>query len=270
MATEAVLRRLLTSTSLPAGLVDDVLADTNALWLLGERDDVVAGEIVLCHPPLEDGEVRAVVKGTDDADAWRITVVTADRPGLLAATAGVLADEGLTVTGAALTVLAPSRLAVQRVTARAAGRDRGEDAWGRLGVRLRQTLGGGESPRLSWTPEGPVSVSVHPQGSGRTMVQVEAPDRIGLLWAVADHLASRGSSIESARLGGDGGTAHDVFIVMGEVDAAALTQALSGAARVDDGARLSHLLTAPLVVGTEGLRLAARLLGRGQRGSAAG
>ncbi len=267
MASAAVLRQLLEPTSLPANLVEEFLAETNALWLLGERDDVVAGEIVLCHPPLAPGEVRAVVKGTDQAGAWRITVVTADRPGLLASTAAVLANEGLGVTSAAVTVLESSRLALQRVTVAGVPTAAAED-WERLGDRLRRGLTREGTVEVSWQPSDPVAVESHPQGSGRTMIQIEAPDTTGLLWAVAGHLNAQGANIEAARLGSEEGTAKDVFIVVGDVDPERLLAALSGEGDpVLTPTTLGKVLTVPLRAGAGGLRRGANLMAllRGRR-----
>ncbi|MDQ2729417.1 MAG: ACT domain-containing protein [Actinomycetota bacterium] len=265
MASAAVLRQLLEPTSLPEDLVEEFLAETNALWLLGERDDVVAGEIVLCHPPLEAGEVRAVVKGTDQTGAWRITVVTTDRPGLLTATAAVLANEGLAVTGAAVTVLESSRVALQRVTVGGPATATDDD-WERLGDRLRRGLIGDGTADVSWEPSDPVAIESHPQGYGRTMIQIEAPDRIGLLWAIAGHLHAQGVNVEGARLGSEDGTAKDVFIVVGDVDTDRLLAALSvSPARDASPTTLGNVLTAPLRAVAGGLRLGAHLLARRRR-----
>jgi hypothetical protein len=270
VASAAVLRQLLEPTSLPADLVEEFLAETNALWLLGERDDVVAGEVVLCHPPLEPGEVRAVVKGTDQRGAWRITVVTCDRPGLLASTAAVLANEGLAVTGAAITVLDTSRLALQRVTV-AGPATAIDDDWERLGDRLRRGLVGKRTAGVSWLPVDPVSVKSHPQGSGRTMIQIEAPDETGLLWAIADELNAQGANIEAARLGSEDGTANDVFIVFGTVDGERLLDALSDGPVPDvPPTFLGKALTAHLGAGAGGLRRGADLLARLRPGSRSG
>lgn len=263
VATAAVLRQLLEPTSLPAALVEEFLAETNALWLMGERDDVVAGEIVLCHPSLELGEVRAVVKGTNHPGAWRITVVTADRPGLLASTAAVLVHEGLAVTSAAVTVLETSRVALQRVTVAGPATATDED-WKRLGDRLRRGLVRETAIDVSWRPTDPVVVESHPQGCGRTMVQIEAPDRTGLLWAIAGHLNAQGANIEAARLGSEDGMATDVFIVVGSVDSERLLAALrvEEAGPVASPSMLGKVLTAPLTIGVGGIRRGAELLAR--------
>lgn len=246
---------------MPQELVEAFLAETNALWLLAERDDTVAGEIVLCHPPLEIGEVRAVIKGTDEPRVWRMTVATSDRPGLLAATAGVLACEGLTITSAAVTVLAWHDLALQRVTFLSPADD-AEMAWERLGDRLRDVLRSNRAVPVDWKPSGPVAVESHPQGSGRVLVQVEAVDAIGLLWAASRAINAQGANIEAARLAEEDGTAKDVFIVTGTIDAAALTEALSDGVKVNAGTTLAAVLTLPLTVGARGLNYVARRLSR--------
>ncbi len=262
MASAAVLRRLLERTSVPEDLVEEFLAETNALWLLAERDDVVAGEMVLCHPPLEAGEVRAVVKGTDRAGAWRITVVTADRPGLLASTAAVLANDGLGVTNAAITVLDTSRLALQRVTVSGPVAATEVD-WDRLGERLRSDLLAGRTVRVPWRASDPVIVECHPQGSGRAMVQVEAPDTIGLLCAIAGQLNEQGVNIEAARLSSEEGMAKDAFIVEGTVNTERLLEALSvTGAKSAPPSRLGKVLTAPLAAASGGLRWGADALRR--------
>lgn len=249
------------STSVPPALVEAFLTETNSLWLLGERDDAVAGEIVLCHPPLEIDEVRAVVKAMDGPRAWRMTVATSDRPGLLAATAGVLATKGLTITRAAVTVLAWHNLALQRVTFLSLTDD-AEMAWERLGDRLREVLRSNRPVPVDWKPSGPVVVESHPQGSGRVLVQVEAVDAIGLLWAASRAINAQGVNIEAARLAEEDGTAKDVFIVTGAIDAAALTEALSDGVKVNAGTTLAAVLTLPLTVGARGLHYVARRLSR--------
>src|SRR5438552_136884 len=84
-------------SDLPPALIDGVLADPPALWLRGESPDVIAGDIALCHPPLAANEIRISVAPALVPGALRISVLAGDRPGLLAATAGTLAANGLSV-----------------------------------------------------------------------------------------------------------------------------------------------------------------------------
>jgi [protein-PII] uridylyltransferase len=187
---------------------------------------VVAAEVVLCHPPLSPGEVRAVATPTDGG-VHRLTLVAADHPGLLAGTAGVLATEGLSIVDATTTVLPSSRLALQRIAV--AGGDPAEEGWQRIGARLRQVLGTGAAVASSpWRPTPPVTVETQPQASGRAVVTVRAPDRPGLLHAIATWLTGEGCNIESCHASSRDGTATDVLVVAGHVDPAALAAALGG------------------------------------------
>jgi glycine cleavage system regulatory protein len=246
-----VLRELLEPTSLPHELVEEVLSETNTLWLLGATDELVASELVLCHPPLGPGEVRAVVTEADELGLWRVTVVTRDRPGLLAATCATLSGAGLSIVDAAGTVLPRSRLAMLRLTVSSTEPARGEAAWSRLGRELRENLVGRELPSSRFVPRGPVVVEAQPQELGRSVVTIEAPDGVGLLHAAAAWFETNGCNVEACRAGTEGGQARDVFIVMGPVDTAALARALGGPAA---GSVVTRVATTPL-------HLAAALVG---------
>lgn len=246
MASVATLRELLEPTTLPGELVDEMLSETNTLWLLGAPDEQVAGELVLCHPPLGPGEVRAVVNQTEVATQWRVTVVTRDRAGLLAGTSATLASFHLSVVDFAATVLPRSRLALQRVTVASAPRAIiSDDDWSRLGRDLRANLSGASAPEVRFVPKGPVVVEAQPQELGRAVVTVEAPDRVGLLHATAGWFEAHGCNVESCRGGTEGEKARGVFIVAGGVDTAALAAALGGVAT---SSVVTRVATTPLHV----------------------
>lgn len=242
VASVSTLRELLEPTSLPVELVDEVLSDTNTLWLLGAPDELVASELVLCHPPLGPGETRAVVNETEEPHLWRVTVVTRDRAGLLARTSGTLTAAGLSIVDAAVTVLPRSRLALQRLTV-ASARGAAAVDWSHLGRDLRENLAGGDPPPSNFTPRGPVVVEAQPQELGRSVVTVEAPDRVGLLHAAAAWFETNGCNVEACRAGTDGDRARDVFIVTGQVDTAGLAAALGGP---EAGSIVTRVATTPL------------------------
>jgi UTP:GlnB (protein PII) uridylyltransferase len=228
------LRELLEESLLPRQLVEEVLSQTNTLWLLGVPDEQVASELAMCHPPLRVGEVRAVINETAEAagrdSLWRITVAAHDRPGLLACTAGTLTQAGFSIVDVAATVLPRSRTALQRLTVTAPpGEGLDGPAWNAFARRLRHNLASGEHlAPLTFKPKGPVLVEVQPQELGRTVVTIEAPDQIGLLHAAANWLEAAGCNVEGARASSTGGRARGVLIVSGPVDTAALAAALSG------------------------------------------
>ena len=251
MASVTALRELLEPTSLPDELVDEVLSETNTLWLLGATNELVASELVLCHPPLGPGEVRAVVTEAAEPGLWRVTVVTRDRPGVLAATCAILSGAGLSIVDAAGTVLPRSCLAMQRLTVSSARRELGEEAWSRLGRALRENLTGGELPSSRFVPRGPVVVEAQPQELGRSVVTVEAPDGVGLLHATAAWFEANGCNVEACRAGLESGQARAVFIVLGPVDTAALAAVLGGPSA---GSVVTRVATTPF-------HLAATLIG---------
>ncbi len=64
---------------------------------------------------------------------------------------------------------------------------------------------------------------------GRVLVTVHAPDRVGLLAAIAAWFEDRGANVEACHASHDeDGRAHDVFVVAGAVDADELAAALGG------------------------------------------
>jgi [protein-PII] uridylyltransferase len=229
MATTSQVRQLLAPTSLPPALVDELLAQASAVWMMGEPAEVLAGDLVLCHPALAPCEVRAVAKPTGRPSAWRLTVASRDRPGLLAELAGALAEQRLSITDASATVLPARGVALQRVTAtHADGKVLQQTDWDRVGAGLQAVLGRQEPVKPTFVPTPPVTVEAQPQDSGRMLVTVEAPDEVGLLWAVANWFAQRGCNVETCRATSAGGLARDTFVVVGEVDPTGLASALGG------------------------------------------
>ena len=229
VATAAEVRKLLEPTTLPDPLVDALLDGASVTWLLAEPAEVLAGDLALCHPALGDEEIRATVKPTTQPASWRLSVVAHDRPGLLAATAGALAGHGLTLTGAAAVSWPELDLALQCVTAADPdGRDRLPAEWDDIGKTLRAALAGTHPVDPGFEPAGPVRIQVTPQDQGLCLVTLEAPDHLGLLWALAHWFETHDCNIEGSAVTTDGRTATGSVLVRGEVDAADLASALGG------------------------------------------
>ena len=222
--TTAELRRLLRGTNIPARAVTRLLEAASPLWMMSERPSVLAGDLVLCHPALAAGEVRAVARPLEDLAVYRVTVVAADRPGLLADTAAALADERLTVLSASVATWADSDIALHSLTVRSAFVT--DPDWAALGQRL-QTVATEPAPPPRYLRRGRASVTTVSSGSGRTLVTVTAPDGLGLLEAVSRWFAERGVSIEAAEIATRHRMATDRFRVVGEFDPAELAAHLS-------------------------------------------
>ena len=114
--TTTELRSLLRRTTIPMAVVTRLLAGASPLWTMSERPSVLAADLALCHPPLADAEVRAVARPMEDPTTFRLTVVAADRPGLLADTAAALADQHLMVLSASVATWSDRGIALHALT----------------------------------------------------------------------------------------------------------------------------------------------------------
>jgi pimeloyl-ACP methyl ester carboxylesterase/predicted amino acid-binding ACT domain protein len=219
------ITRLLAGTQVPAEVVAGLLAEAPPLWLVSEAPAVLAGDLALCYPALEFEEVRAVARHMEDSTTIRLTVVAADRPGLLADTAAVLATEGVSVLSASAGTWGSAGLALHALTF---DPETPFDAqqWEDLGHKL-QRMGRGEAEEPSFVPAGQASVSTNGEGSGRSLVDVSVPDQPGLLWAICRWFADHGISIEAASASTTEGIARDGFIVVGECDVTELAAHLT-------------------------------------------
>jgi UTP:GlnB (protein PII) uridylyltransferase len=255
VATTAEVRDLLAGTSLPRPVVDSLLEGASPLWLLGQAPEQVAGDLALCHPALRPGEVRAIAHPLEGGTGHKVSVVAPDRPGLMAGTAGALAAHGLTIVAAAASSWPDLGVSVQRVVVEpaVAGADVGWDA---VGADLTAALTGTTRLSVRFTPCPPVSVSTTDEGAGRAVVSVRAPDRVGLLWAIASWFEEHGCNIEVANIDADGGTATDTFVVSGRIDADALATHLAGRSTPAPLRPVTAGLSAGLALGKGAARLA--------------
>lgn len=229
MATTGDVRTLLRGTSLPALVVDELLGQASATWLMGERADVLAADLALCHPPLGDGEVRAIALPTAGPDVgWRLALLARDRPGLLARAAGALSVAGLDISSASGTTFPGRGQALLRLHARPVnGDDFVPQQWEDLGQFLRAAVGRSEAIRPAFEPVASATVDAMPGEGGRCVVIVRASDTPGLLWRAASWFEEHGSNIEAVRVDAAGGTAEGSFVVAGPVDPAGLVKALT-------------------------------------------
>jgi [protein-PII] uridylyltransferase len=221
---------MLSDRQVPDDVAGDLVAGLAGMWLLNEPIDLLADELARCHPALGPGEVRVAV---DPMEArWRVTVVAPDRPGLLAAIAGTVAGRGLSVRTAGLTTWPERSMAMEGLTVEdPSGRAWTEAEWSEMISDLRGAVLGERNPSVPWRPHGPVKVISSPVMAGRTLVTVEAPDRVGLLWAAASWFRDQGLNVEAASLDSDGTRAVDTFLVEGAASAEGLTGHLAGRRR---------------------------------------
>ena len=178
----------------------------------------------LAWPPPAWSEVRTHVRPGRTAGTYGLTVAARDRPGLLSRIAGALALSGLTVLqaqafttddGVALDAfevgpafqdeVTEERWRTFRTLVRRATEGR-VDVKDRIG-RLRQHYPPGRD-------DVPVTVRIHPGASERfTVVEVGAPDRLGLLFDLARAFADQELDVHVAKVATYGQRVVDAFYV---------------------------------------------------------
>lgn len=223
-ARAAELRELLGTTTLPASLVQHLVDGAPAVWLATNAPAVLAGDLVLTHPPLGDQEVRARADALVSGDAWRLAVVARDRAGLLADTAAALAVNGFCIGSAGAATWPALDLALH--TLRIEGPMPDESTWQSLGQELRR-IEGPDRPAVVFRPEGTAFVECTTDEAGRWLLQVRAPDQVGLLSRICRQLAEQGLGILAADIGGADGNADGLLVLDGEPNVADLTRAIS-------------------------------------------
>jgi glycine cleavage system regulatory protein len=225
VATAAELTTLLSARGVPPDTAGRLVEGLAGMWLLNEPAEVLAADLAHCHPEPSPGEVRASFRASDSDQVWRLTVVAPDRPGLLAATAGTLASHGLSVKTAGMTTWPDQAMALQGLTIS------GLADWDAVAAEIQQALPGQHPVSVPWKPEGPVRVLSSQVLTGESLITVEAPDRVGLLWAVASWFCDRGLNVEAAQLEEQGDRAVDRFLIDGSPDVNALATHLAGTRR---------------------------------------
>ena len=160
----------------------------------------------------------------EDPTTFRLTVVAADRPGLLADTAAALADEGLTVLSASVATWADRDVALHSLTVRST--TAATPDWDALGAALRSAADGAR-PVTAYAPTGRATVVVAESSADRTLVKVTAPDGLGLLETISRWFAEHDISIEAAEITTRRGVATDRFLIEGELEPSALADHLS-------------------------------------------
>lgn len=176
---------------------------------------------------VRDGEV--IVSITSMGSVHRLDIVAADRLGLFADTAGLLASLGLVVRSAVLTTIEgvaqnawhveapggdlPSRLDIARGLARLADGDR--SPLGRLARRSGRTTGAGALP--NGAPVIPRARALVVPGASQTatVIEVRAADRPGLLHDVGVALTRARLDVRSAHIATYAGQALDTFYITG-------------------------------------------------------
>ncbi len=209
------------------------LVERTARLLEGHRPLDVQGFPLDRHLPLMErvrrtgSVVVSVMSEVDDSVGISLCSVAApDRPGLLAAVAGVFSLHGVDiVTADAWT----SEDAIAVDDLRVARRIGGETNWSRVESDLNAALAGSIDLEAKLLQKARSYANIRKRvsadapsfdvlidndvSSTSTVIEVRAPDAIGLLWRVADVFATTGLSIRHAKVTTLGHEVVDVFYV---------------------------------------------------------
>ncbi|HET6771577.1 MAG TPA: ACT domain-containing protein [Actinomycetota bacterium] len=175
---------------------DAYIARLPRAYVLAVPTETAARHLRILGPAIGATDLRTEARPGERGGTYDLTVVAADRPGLLAKIAGALALNGLNILSAqAFTTedrVALDLFAVEPVF----GDEIDEDRWRRFRSDLRKAIEGRvsleyrvrEKRRLYPRPSTvtPTSVTIDNDASDFfTVVEVSAPDRIGLLFDLA-------------------------------------------------------------------------------------
>jgi [protein-PII] uridylyltransferase len=176
---------------------------------------------LLAGEPLADGEVRMQAARHRQPGLWDVLIVARDRPGLLATVAGVLALRGASTLGADAATCSDGLVLDVFTVGGAYGQPLERTLWPALAadiqsavegrVPLRDLLGARPLP-----PEEAAAIHVTVDNAASqffSVVEVRAPDQVGLLYRIADGLHELGLDIHQARIATHPDGALDVFYV---------------------------------------------------------
>ncbi|MEO7836967.1 MAG: [protein-PII] uridylyltransferase [Acidimicrobiales bacterium] len=202
-----------------AGLIDDLVGRT-ARWLEGHH---APEPPVLPAPAHREAMARRVVDVLVDPN--RLTVIAPDRPGLFCRVAGTLALHGLDVRSASAASedsMAVEVFEVEPAFAKAPN-------WSRVRTDVERALNGrlsleaglaervrayaGRSRPVAASPVEPAVLFDNDASAAATVVEVRAPDSIGVLYRITRALADCDLDVRSAKVSTLGHEVVDAFYV---------------------------------------------------------
>jgi len=231
-----------------AGLVGELVSRVAHLLGGGDMADVMGGDFPTAAQVSLMAERQLAIR----TDGNQLTIVAPDRPGVFSRVAGALALNGLDILGAdaysadgmaleVLTVVSPHDPVIQwsRVTTQLEQALRGRLALGaRLSDRARSYRR--STPELPGLGDSAVKFD-NDLSAGATVIEVLAPDGVGVLFRITKAIAELDLDIQSAKVQTLGSQAVDAFYL---VD--------SSGAKIEDDAFLAELERAILHAITSG------------------
>jgi [protein-PII] uridylyltransferase len=218
---ERIRSMLVTETS---ASVDRYLGRLPRAYLLAVPPEDVAAHFSMLSPDIGSTEVRTSERAGARQGTWELAVVAADRPGLLARMAGSLALSGLSILSAQAYTTEDGVAIDLFVVEPAYHGEIDEERWRVMRQTLRKALEGRLSleyrvrekrhhyPRLH--TDVPIEVRVLNDVSDfATVVEIEAPDRLGLLFDLARTFEDLQLDVSLAKVATYGPRVIDAFYV---------------------------------------------------------
>jgi Kef-type K+ transport system membrane component KefB/predicted amino acid-binding ACT domain protein len=174
-------------------------------YVLRADSNAIARQAQLLDPVPSSAAARVVVTEVEGSPGWWLDVAARDRPGLLAAVTAALAAADLDVRGALVATWSDGA-ALESFLVDA---DEPPDA-AALCLSIQRSIG----QPLAAPPLADAIVNFDDGASPwHTVCEITAPDKPGLLHALATAFAASGVEVQAARVGGDDGMAVDRFEV---------------------------------------------------------
>jgi len=223
LAERAAAVRALLPTVAPEEL-ERFLERMPRAYLLAVPPELIARHHGLLAAPLGAGEVRTLVRPGARPGTSELTVVAADRPGLLSLIAGALALAGLSILSAQVFTTGDG-VAVDLFEVQGAFEPEvPAERWREVRRTLRRALEGRlalehgvEAKRRRYPPPRhrfPLRVEAHPDASETfTVIEVGCSDRIGLLFDITRTFAELGVDVHLAKVATYGERVVDAFYV---------------------------------------------------------
>ncbi|MGH2709761.1 MAG: HD domain-containing protein [Actinomycetota bacterium] len=194
-------------------------------YMLAVSPGDAAAHFSIVAPPIGSGDVRTLAREGGRPGTWDLTVVAADRPGLLARMSGSIALAGLSILSAQAFTTEDGVAIDLFVVEPAYHGDIDEDRWrvvrqtlrkaleGRLSLeyRVREKRGHYPAPSSDVPPEVRV---INDASDFATIVEVEAADRLGLLFDLARTFEELHLDVSLAKVATYGPKVVDSFYVL--------------------------------------------------------
>jgi [protein-PII] uridylyltransferase len=203
--------------------VDAYLERLPRPYLLGVSPEMAAAHFGLVTPPLSSAEVRTASSPGSRPGTHELTVVAPDRPGLLAKISGALSLGGLNILSAqAFTT--EDGVAIDVFVVDPGGSEVDEERWRRIRQTLRKAMEGRlsldyrlrEQRRHYPAPRSDIPIRVrvlNDVSDFASVVEVEAPDRSGLLFDITRAFEELGLDVHVAKVATYGVRVVDAFYV---------------------------------------------------------